>query len=141
MMASSAACCLFSATWAAMTRCRSAIKLHLAHRQSLNLQCLLCPFSQEIMPWFRHRAHLGFRAPFSVRGPRSSESVRMSIRSMSWWWFINDFVSLSMGWGGGGWWGDRKMSKTSHDEESVISRWPFQSEFCKVTSRDWRTSF
>lgn len=26
--------------------------------------------------------------------------------------------------------------KTSHDEESVISRWPFQSEFCKVTSTD-----
>ncbi len=67
-MASSAACCRFNATCAAMTRCRSAIRLHLGQSQSLNRQWRLWPLSQETMPWFRHRAHLGFRAPFSVSG-------------------------------------------------------------------------
>ena len=46
-------------TWAAMTRCLSWMRLHLAHSQSRYLQVLLCPFSQEITPWLRHRAHLG----------------------------------------------------------------------------------
>lgn len=69
-MASSAACWRFSATWAAMMRWRSAIKLHFWHAQSLNLQWRLCPFSQETIPWFRHLAHFGFREPFSVNGYR-----------------------------------------------------------------------
>lgn len=52
-------------TWAAITLWRSAIKLHLAHVHNLNLQCFLWPFSQEIIPWFLHRAHFGLRI-FSI---------------------------------------------------------------------------
>ena len=48
-------------TCAAMTRCLSWMRLHLAHSQSRYLQVLLCPFSQEMTPWFRHRAHFGLR--------------------------------------------------------------------------------
>ena len=65
-MTSSAACCRLSATWAAMTRCRSAIRLHLAHRQSLYLQWRLWPLSHETMPWLRQRAHFGLRTPRSA---------------------------------------------------------------------------
>ena len=39
--ASSCACCRRSATWAAMTRCRSAISVHLAHMQSRQPQYLI----------------------------------------------------------------------------------------------------
>ena len=50
-------------TCAAMTLCLSAMRLHLQQAQSLNLQCRLWPFSHEIIPWFRQRAHFGLRPP------------------------------------------------------------------------------
>ena len=56
---SSCACCLLSATWAAITLCLSAISVHLAHMQSLHLQYRLWPFKAETTPWFLQRAHLG----------------------------------------------------------------------------------
>lgn len=48
-------------TCAAMTRCRSAMRLHLGHAHSLNVHRFLWPFNHEITPWFRHRAHFGRR--------------------------------------------------------------------------------
>ena len=57
-----------------MTLCLSAIKLHFWHVQSLHWQCLLCPLSQEIIPWFRHLAHLGLLADESL----SSKSSRLA---------------------------------------------------------------
>lgn len=62
---SSWACCLRSATWAAITLCRSAIRVHFAHTQSLHLQYRLCPFSADTTPWFLHRAHFGVRGYLS----------------------------------------------------------------------------
>ena len=50
-----------SATWAARTRCRSAMRRHFGHRQSLHRQKPLWPFKIESKPWFRHRAHFGVR--------------------------------------------------------------------------------
>lgn len=55
----SLACCLRSATCAAMTRCLSMIRMHFSQVQSLKRQYRLWPFSQDRTPWFRHRAHLG----------------------------------------------------------------------------------
>ena len=60
-------------TCAAMTLCRSAMRLHLQHVQSLNWQCLLWPLSQEISPWFRHLAHLGLRPVGSFSSKSNSE--------------------------------------------------------------------
>lgn len=57
----SVACCLRSATCAAMTRCLSTTSRQFAHWQSLHRQNLLCPFRQDTTPWFRHRAHFGVR--------------------------------------------------------------------------------
>ena len=48
-----------------MTLCLSCMRLHLAHSQSRYLHVRLCPFSQEMTPWFRHRAHLGRRSESS----------------------------------------------------------------------------
>lgn len=48
-------------TCAAITRCLSAISVHLAHTQSLQRQYRLCPFRAETTPWFLHLAHLGVR--------------------------------------------------------------------------------
>ena len=65
---------------AAMTLCRSCMRLHFGQSQSRNWQLRLCPckgtaeksssmvlqentFSQDITPWLRQRAHLGLRAP------------------------------------------------------------------------------
>ena len=42
-----------------MTRCLSAMRVHLAQRQSLHLQYRLCPLRADTCPWLRHRAHLG----------------------------------------------------------------------------------
>ena len=56
---SSCACCLLSATCAAITFCRSAIKMHLLQRQFLHWQARLWPFSHDTMPWFLHLAHFG----------------------------------------------------------------------------------
>ena len=53
-------CCL---TCAAMTLCLSWMRLHFGQSHSLNWQDLLCPFSQEMRPWLRHLAHLGFLPP------------------------------------------------------------------------------
>lgn len=63
-MVSSWVCWRLSATWAAMTRCLSAISVHWAQLQSLHLQNLLWPFNHETTPWFRHRAHFGTRGCF-----------------------------------------------------------------------------
>lgn len=66
---SSCACCLLRATCAAITRCRSAISVHLAHTQSLQWQKRLWPFSADTTPWFLHLAHLGVRGyPLSSTG-------------------------------------------------------------------------
>ena len=48
-------------TCAAITRCLSAMSVHLAHRQSFHLQNRLWPLSADTTPWLRHRAHLGVR--------------------------------------------------------------------------------
>ena len=84
---------VFFFTWAAMTRCLSAIKLHLLQLQSLNWQCLLCPFNHEINPWFRHRAHLGRRAEVSFSSTKSSALAATALlfilvlrRSGDKWW-------------------------------------------------------
>ena len=61
-------------TCAAITLWRSAIKLHLQQVQSRNWQCLLWPLSQEIRPWFRHRAHFGL-LPDGSFGSSKSKSV------------------------------------------------------------------
>lgn len=55
----------YSLTCAAITLCRSAIRVHLAHTQSFHLQKRLCPLSVDTTPWLRHRAHLGVRWYFS----------------------------------------------------------------------------
>ena len=47
--------------------------------QSLNWQCLLCPFNHEINPWFRHRAHLGRRADDSFSSTKSSALAVMEV--------------------------------------------------------------
>lgn len=66
---SSCACCLLSATCAAITRCLSAIRVHFAHTQSLQRQKRLWPFSAETTPWFLHLAHFGVRGyPLSSVG-------------------------------------------------------------------------
>lgn len=66
---SSCACCLLSATCAAITRCRSAISVHFAHTQSLQRQKRLWPLSADTTPWFLHRAHFGVRGyPLSRTG-------------------------------------------------------------------------
>jgi len=57
-------------TWAAMTRCLSAISLHFWHWQSLQLQKRLWPFSGDTKPWFLQREHLGIRDGFlTASGP------------------------------------------------------------------------
>lgn len=61
---SSWACCLLSATWAAITFCRSEISMHLLQRQLRHWQARLCPFSHETIPWFLHLAHFGARGGF-----------------------------------------------------------------------------
>ena len=66
-------------TWAAITRCLSAIKLHFAQEQSLHWQCRLWPFSQEIMPWFLHRAHLGLRADVGSLSSRSKLTSGLAV--------------------------------------------------------------
>lgn len=81
-IASSVACCRFSATCAAMTRWRSAISLHLTQQHSLNRQCRLWPFSHEMTPWFRQRAHLGRRAPFSVSGYSGAAIILTRLRGI-----------------------------------------------------------
>lgn len=48
-------------TWAAIIRCLSKIKTHLAQRQFLYVQCFLWPRNSEIQPWLRQRAHFGTR--------------------------------------------------------------------------------
>ena len=53
-------------TCAAMTRCLSWMRLHLAHSQSRYLHVRLCPFSHEMTPWLRHRAHFGRRNESSL---------------------------------------------------------------------------
>ena len=58
---SSWACCLLSATCAAITRCRSAMSVHFAHTQSLQRQKRLWPLSADTTPWFLHLAHFGVR--------------------------------------------------------------------------------
>lgn len=60
----SVACCLRSATWAAMTRCLSTTRRQLAHWQSLQRQNRLCPFRHDTTPWFLQRAHFGVRLSF-----------------------------------------------------------------------------
>ncbi|TNN85191.1 hypothetical protein EYF80_004541 [Liparis tanakae] len=66
---SSCACCLLSATCAAITRCLSAIRVHFAHTQSLQRQKRLWPFSADTTPWFLHLAHFGVRGyPLSRAG-------------------------------------------------------------------------
>lgn len=66
---SSWACCLLSATCAAITRCLSAMRVHLAHTQSLQRQKRLWPLSAETTPWFLHLAHFGVRGyPLSSAG-------------------------------------------------------------------------
>lgn len=54
-----------SATCAAMSRCRSIIKLHLEHVQSFHSHLRLCPFKSLCTPWFRHLAQRGERIHFS----------------------------------------------------------------------------
>ena len=51
-----------SATWAAMTRCRSTTSRQFAHWQSFQRHWRLCPFRHDTTPWLRHRAHLGVRS-------------------------------------------------------------------------------
>ena len=51
-----------SATWAAMTRCRSTTSRQLAHWQSFQRHWRLCPFRHDTTPWLRQRAHLGVRS-------------------------------------------------------------------------------
>lgn len=63
-MFSSCVCCLRRATWAAITRWRSAIRVHCAQLQSLHWQYRLWPFSQDTTPWLRQRAHLGVLGGF-----------------------------------------------------------------------------
>lgn len=66
---SSCACCLLSATCAAITRCLSAIRVHFAHTQSLQRQKRLWPLRAETTPWFLHLAHFGVRGyPLSRAG-------------------------------------------------------------------------
>ena len=95
-IASSAACCLFNATCAAMTRCLSAIRLHLAHAHSLYLQCLLCPLSHDTIPWFLQRAHFGFLVPFSVTGYKAVIGfiifVRLTVSHVL--FFINRYLGV-----------------------------------------------
>lgn len=78
-MYSSWSCCLLSATWAAITRCLSAIKLQSAQLQSLHLQNLLCPFKIETTPWFLQRAHLGRRGGVFI-DPKPDDVATLILR-------------------------------------------------------------
>lgn len=53
-MYSSWSCCRLNATWAAITRCLSAIKLQSGQLQSRHLQNRLWPFRMDTTPWLRH---------------------------------------------------------------------------------------
>lgn len=75
---SSCACCLRRATWAAMTRCLSAIRVHLAHTQSLHRQKRLWPFSADTTPWLRQRAHFGVRGYPRSRAGLQAAALRKS---------------------------------------------------------------
>ena len=66
-------------TWAAMTRCLSAMSVHLAQRQSRHLQYLLCPFSADTCPWLRHRAHFGVLWYLSLAWRNSRALDRLDI--------------------------------------------------------------
>ena len=68
---SSFSCCCWrrKATWAAMTLCRSAMRLQSGQAQSFHLQNLLCPLRMEMTPWFLQRAHLGERSEFEAAEP------------------------------------------------------------------------
>lgn len=48
-----------SATWAAIRRCRSIIKLHFEQVHSLQGQYRLCPLRYAVWPWFLQRAQRG----------------------------------------------------------------------------------
>lgn len=61
LLSSSCFCRRRRATCSAMTFCLLTTKMHSSQRQSENLQYLLCPLTGEVYPWFRHRAHFGFR--------------------------------------------------------------------------------
>ena len=67
-------------TCAAMTLCLSAMRLHLQQVQSRKRQCRLCPFSHEIRPWFRHRAHFGRRPLPPPPPPTPSFSAKFKAR-------------------------------------------------------------
>lgn len=54
-------CADLKLTCAAMMRCRSTTNWQLGHIHSRQRHNFLCPFKQEITPWFRHRAHFGVR--------------------------------------------------------------------------------
>ena len=75
---SSWSCCLLKATWAAMTRCLSAIRLQSGHVQSLHLQNLLWPFKMDTTPWFRQRAHFGSRGGTTL-GFRAGEDATLIV--------------------------------------------------------------
>lgn len=57
----SPACCLRSATCAAITRCLSSTSTQLAHRHSRQRHVRLWPLRRDTTPWFRQRAHFGLR--------------------------------------------------------------------------------
>jgi hypothetical protein len=76
-----------------MTRCRSAIRVHLAQTQSLHLQYRLCPLRADTTPWFRHRAHLGVRWYRSVARRKNAGGMAPSTGCCD----INAVTSIPLG--------------------------------------------
>ena len=77
-----------------MTRCLSAIKVHLGQAQSRHLQNRLCPFNADTTPWFRHRAHFGVLWYLSAAaGSMSTCVVPANVSLIEFdadWWFRTD---------------------------------------------------
>ena len=76
-----------------MTRCLSAISVHLAHTQSLHLQYRLCPLSAETTPWLRQRAHFGVRWYRSVARRKNAGGMAPSTGC----WDIKAETSIPLG--------------------------------------------
>lgn len=77
-----------------MTRCLSAMRLHLGHTHSLKEHRFLWPFNQDITPWFLHRAHFG-RLPSELSILSLSAEWWSSMTSVRWRSIMCDFMGRS----------------------------------------------
>ena len=103
-LTSSCASCRLNFACIAVTRCLSAVTLHLSHSQNRYLQYLLCDFTVIFRRWLRHRWQFRGARGFGVSFVDEDASVCIrlelassppfSMLSCEWSWCSNVFVPL-----------------------------------------------